>query len=68
MRNQDTFIALGSPAARILDVLEDLIDFTCEHDHKSKCNQEGACEHEVWPSGFEEAAVRIADMIGKGEL
>lgn len=84
MRNQDTFVALGSPTSRILDALEELVDFTCNHPcaqclvsptgadcgkcgHTTDAHGNVTCER-VTLTKLEEAAVRIADMIDKGEL
>lgn len=69
-RNMGTFIALGSVAERVLEVLEELLDAECQHDHKGKCAR-GDCgniEHTVELINSEEVAVRIAELIESGEL
>lgn len=64
------FIALGSIAEKVRDALCELIEVECNHDHKGKCSQD-ACEkpdHTVDLTNLDEVAVRIAEMIERGEL
>lgn len=70
-RNLDTFIALGSPAVRVLAVLENLIDFSCSHTDTEHTTTAADCEpkcERVTLENLAQAAVRISDMIQSGEL
>lgn len=67
-RNASTFIALGSPAARVMDALSESVWVHCDHKHTKKDDIDpDECPH-VAVLGLDEVAVAIADMIEKGEL
>lgn len=72
-RNAATFIALGSPSEAVLKVLEDWLEAECGHKHVKACIQaieygDDSCDHAVELTNLHEVAVRIADMIERGEL
>lgn len=72
-RNLDTFVPMAGLVRAVFDVLTELVDVEaeCEHRHPKKCADE-TCDHEAgvnaWAVGLEEAAVRVAEMIERGEL
>jgi hypothetical protein len=80
MRNQGNFVPMTGPVRTVFEALAELVDCECGHEckHKGDCT-EVRCGHvtqdngdvvctKVTLTGIEEAAVRIADMIDKGEL
>lgn len=72
-RNAATFIALGGPSEAVLKVLEDWIEAECGHKHVKACSQaiehqDDGCGHAVELTNLDEVAVRIAEMIERGEL
>lgn len=80
--NQSNFVPMAGPVRDIYEALVELINFECGHEcnhrvgHDVDCPKCGhvtdkggdvVCE-KVTLTNLEEAAVRIADMIDKGEL
>lgn len=69
--NQSNFVPMAGPVRDVFDVLAELIDFECDHQntrqHTTDDKGNVVCD-KVTLTNLEEAAVRIADMIDKGEL
>lgn len=81
--NQGNFVPMAGPVRTVFEVLESLVDFTCGHEcnhrtvlgavdcakcgHVTEPNGDVVCT-KVSLAGLENAAVRIVDMIERGEL
>jgi hypothetical protein len=69
-----SFVPMAGTVRDVYDVLAELIDTEaeCTHKHPKKCQADdcGDPTHAVTVTllGLEETAVRIAEMIEKGEL
>jgi hypothetical protein len=69
-----SFVPMAGTARTVFDVLAELLDTEaeCTHKHPKKCQDEDCRDptHAVNVTllGLEEAAVRLSEMIEKGEL